>query len=85
MAVETRLDEKPLSPLEYMLTVMNDPSAENERRDRMAYQAAPLMHAKATDPKAVKLGKKEVRQNIADAAATTGKFAIPAGPRLVKP
>lgn len=53
-----------LSPLDYMLTVMNDSDADDARRDRMAIAAAPFVHAKPGD---VKLGKKEE----ADAAALT--------------
>ena len=48
-----------LTPLEYMLAVMNDPTADNERRDRMAIAAAPYVHARAD---AEKKGKKEQRQ-----------------------
>ncbi len=35
-----------LTPLEYMLLVMRDPEADNERRDRMAQAAAPYLHAR---------------------------------------
>jgi hypothetical protein len=34
------------TPLEYMLSVMRDPSEFPERRDRMAIAAAPYLHAK---------------------------------------
>lgn len=43
-------------PLDYMLDVMNDPGADDGRRDRMAIAAAPYVHARAD---AAKLGKKE--------------------------
>jgi hypothetical protein len=33
-------------PLEYMVRVMNDPSVDNERRDKMAIAAAPYYHQK---------------------------------------
>jgi hypothetical protein len=33
-------------PLEYMLEVMRDPKADNERRDDMARAAAPYLHAR---------------------------------------
>lgn len=33
-----------ISPLEYMLEVMRDPTADKERRDRMAIAAAPYCH-----------------------------------------
>lgn len=67
-----------LSPLDYMLSVMNDPSADPARRDRMAQAAAPYVHAKPGDaPK----GKKEERQEAANRAAV-GKFAVPDGPSI---
>jgi hypothetical protein len=67
-----------LSPLDYMLSVMNDPAADDGRRDRMAQAAAPYVHAKPGDaPK----GKKEERQEAADKAAV-GKFAVPAAPSI---
>ena len=66
------------SPLEYMLSVMNDPEADAGRRDRMAQAAAPYVHAKPGDnPK----GKKEEQQDAADRAAV-GKFAVPAAPSI---
>lgn len=34
------------TPLEYMLAVMNDRSADNFRRDRMAMAAAPYVHSR---------------------------------------
>ena len=45
-----------MTPLEYMLAVMNSTEADDERRDRMAIAAAPYVHEKAADKK---LGKKE--------------------------
>jgi hypothetical protein len=42
-----------LSPLSYMLTVMNDAAADPARRDRMAVSAAPYCH-----PRADAIGKK---------------------------
>ena len=43
-------------PLDYMLAVMRDPTADPARRDRMAIAAAPLCHARVSD---LRLGKKE--------------------------
>jgi hypothetical protein len=55
-----------LSPLDYMLAVMNDTEADDARRDRMAVVAAGYVHAKPSDaPK----GKKE---EAADASRTAG-------------
>ena len=69
-----------LSPLDYMLTVMNDDTAEDARRDRMAVAAAPFVHAKA---EAVEPGKKAQRQASAEKAASEGRFATPSAPKLV--
>ena len=35
-------------PLDYMLTVMRDPAADDKRRDAMAMAAAPYLHSKLT-------------------------------------
>jgi hypothetical protein len=67
-------------PLEYMLGVMNDVTVDGPRRDRMAIAAAPFVHARAD---AVEPGKKEKRQDRADAASSAGKFAAPSAPKLV--
>lgn len=67
-----------LSPLEYMLGVMNDADAEDARRDRMAMAAAPFVHARASDTAP---GKKEQKQEAAEKAAA-GKFAPRVGPKL---
>lgn len=52
-----------LSPLEYMLAVMRDPSADAARRDRMAQAAAPYVHARAEAP-----GKKQQAEELAATA-----------------
>lgn len=55
-----------LTPLEYMLGVMNDTESDPARRDRMAQAAAPFVHTKPGDaPK----GKKEEAE---DASRTAG-------------
>ena len=51
-----------LSPLDYMLSVMNDPGADDARRDRMAIAAAPYVHVRAADAKP---GKKEAAEQAA--------------------
>ncbi len=66
------------SPLEYMLGVMNDPDAEDGRRDRMAIAAAPFCHGKAAE---VEAGKKAQRQANAEKSASAGKFAAPSAPK----
>ena len=76
--VELHMEEGWLEPLEYMMQVINDPDAEQTRRDRMAIAAAPFRHGRAADDR---IGKKEQRQEAADRAAE--KFAVPAGPKLI--
>lgn len=47
-----------MSPLEYMLSVMRDDSADKVRRDRMACAAAPFCHARVSDQR---IGKREIQ------------------------
>jgi hypothetical protein len=54
-----------MTPLEYMLVVLNDPGVDDTRRDRMAQAAAPYIHARA-DAEAV--GKKQQRDEAAKVA-----------------
>src|SRR4051794_13236325 len=58
----TALASGRMSPLDYMLTVMNDPDADPARRDRMAVAAAPYVHARAAGAKP---GKKEEAEQAA--------------------
>ena len=67
-----------LSPLEYLLGVVNDPTADADRRDRLAMAAAPYCHGKP----APITGKKGERETAAKKAGA-GKFAVPEGPRLL--
>jgi hypothetical protein len=53
------------TPLEYMLSVMNDPLVEPSRRDRRAIAAAPYLHARASEQKP---GKKQVAEQAAQSA-----------------
>ncbi len=66
-----------LSPLEYMLAVLNDETAEDARRDRMAQAAAPFVHARA--------GEATKKVDAADKAkrVAAGRFAPGAAPQLV--
>ena len=66
-----------LTPLDYMIMVMNDDTAEKERRDRMAQVAAPYVH-----PRADIIGKKDEKKERAKAAAGGGRFAPSAPPQL---
>ena len=68
-----------MTPLEYMLSVMNDESADPSQRDRMAIAAAPYVHPRASDAQP---GKKEQRQAAAEEVASGGKFTPRGGPRL---
>ena len=54
-----------VTPLEYALGVMRDPTAPTSRRDRMAALAAPYCHARASD---TALGKKALARDAADTA-----------------
>jgi hypothetical protein len=67
-----------MTPLEYMLEVMNDEAVDPSRRDRMAIAAAPFVHARA---EAAPDGKKAQQQANAEKIAT-GRFAPRQGPRL---
>jgi hypothetical protein len=70
-----------MTPLEYMMHVMNDDDADDARRDRMAVAAAPYVHARA---EAAAPGKKEQRQAAAEEQGQTGgKYAPPAPPGLM--
>jgi hypothetical protein len=42
------------TPLEYMLGVMNDPTASETRRDRLAIAAAQYVHQRAADTRRTK-------------------------------
>lgn len=67
-----------LTPLEYMLKVMNDPKEKDKaRRDRMAVAAAPFCHPR----KGEGAGKKQEKDNRAKDAGS-GKFAPSAAPKL---
>ena len=82
VAAEVRREARKagLSPLDYMLAVMNDDDADASRRDRMAIAAAPFVHAKPGDaPK----GKKEQAQEAAQEVASGGRFAPRGTPKLV--
>lgn len=65
-----------LTPLDYMLKVMNDPKEDKELRARMAQAAAPYMHARKGEGP----GKKEDKADRAQKAAA-GRFA-PSKPPL---
>jgi phage terminase small subunit len=64
-------------PLDYMLRIMNDPRANQARRDRMAIAAAPFMHARVGET-----GKKDEKQKRAKTAGE-GKFSSAEPPQTV--
>lgn len=70
--------ESGMTPLDYMLTVMNDGEADNDRRDRMAVAAAPFCHARAESAAG---GKKEQQQAEAERLAGASPFATPEPPK----
>lgn len=78
--VRREANKAKMTPLEYMLSVMNDVEAEDGRRDRMAVAAAPFVHARADEGK---LGKKAERLGRAEQASSAGKFAVRSAPKLV--
>jgi hypothetical protein len=60
-----------LDPLTYMLKVMNDPSVDSVRRDRMAVSAAPFCHPRKGE---AGTGKKEEQEEKAKVAGA-GRFS----------
>lgn len=68
-----------MTPLEYMLSIINDPGADPARRDRMAAAAAPFCHPRVAENR---FGKKD-QQAEAAKAASTGRFAPRPPPKLV--
>lgn len=74
---DSKKKEEPgnLTPLKFMLKVMNDPNEDKDRRDRMAIAAAPYCHARGGEK-----GKKDEQKDRAG-IASKGKFA-PSRPPL---
>lgn len=66
---------KVLSPLEYMLAVMNSDEVDDGRRDRMAVAAAPFVHTKMGEG-----GKKEQKAEAAKEVAS--RFGRSTPPKL---
>jgi len=57
-----------IMPLDYMISVIRDPTASRERRDKMAIAAAPYCHARVIAPEPRAPGKKEQQAEAADVA-----------------
>lgn len=68
------------TPLEYMLAVMNDPTASPERRDRMAIAAASFVHKRGEE---ITPGKRAQAQQGAREVVAGGRYAPRLPPRLV--
>lgn len=66
-----------LLPLDHFLKVIRDPLESKDRRDRAAAVLLPFMHEKAGATK----GKKEEKDEAAKKAAS-GRYAVPAPPKL---
>ena len=77
-AAPVRVAPGQMTPLEYMLSVINDVGAEDARRDRMAQAAAPYVHPKA---EAEAQGKKAQRQAAAQTAERGTDWESLLGPR----
>lgn len=75
------VEQGTLTPLEYMLKIMNDPNEPKDLRARMAVAAAPYLHERA-DTTAAKKTKKDEKEEAAN-EASEGKFAPASAPRLV--
>jgi hypothetical protein len=67
-----------LTPLDFMLKVMRDPTEDNNRRDKMAALAAPFCHPR----KGEGLGKKEEKESKAKTAGA-GRFSASQPPLKV--
>ena len=75
--VKTGAKKDGLTPLEYMLKVMNDEGEDPKLRAQMANWAAPYVHPKAD----TKTGKKEQREERAKQAGN-GRFTASQPPQL---
>lgn len=64
-----------MTPLDYMLKIMNDPTEDKETRIKCGYYALPYVHGKVSEKK----GKKQDRQEKAGKAGG-GKFKTSAPP-----
>jgi len=72
-------EKENLTPLDYMLKVMNTSTEDPNRRDRMAIAAAPFCHRRASE----KGGKKEEREKKAGIAGA-GRFGSGEAPKLIQ-
>jgi hypothetical protein len=71
-AILTDAQRAGLLPLDYMLSVVRDPTADVSRRDRMAIAAAQYCHPRAADTRA---SKRAQQAKAAKAAAAGSEWA----------
>jgi hypothetical protein len=69
LIVKADIQPGQMSPLNYLLMVINDSTADSDRRDRLAIAAAPYCHPRLTD---ARRPSKKDRQNKEAAAAGAG-------------
>ena len=55
-----------MTPLDYMMNVINDPCADETRRDRMAQAAAPYVHPRADAAEGGKKAQREAAAKVAE-------------------
>jgi len=77
--IATDLAAFAISPLRWMLSVVNDPKAEPARRDRMAASAAQYLHRRLQDG-----GVKEARDAEARKVAKTDRFKTGTAPKRLR-
>ena len=61
-----------MQPLEYMLAVMNDRTADANRRDRMAIAAAPYVHGRVAENLLTKKKREAAAATVAGAGTPWG-------------
>jgi hypothetical protein len=66
LLVETDIQPGQMTPLAYLLMVINDPNTNSDRRDRLAIAAAPYCHPKLMERHTV--GKKDRQSEAAETA-----------------
>ena len=66
-------------PLDYMLSVIRDPTATQDRRDRMAIAAAPYCHPRVAERYK---GKKDEQAETAELAGLGTLWAEDLGPEI---
>jgi len=74
LLVEADIQPGQMTPLQYLLTVINDPTADSDRKDRLAIAAAPYCHPRLTEAQRVK-GKKDQQAEAAEQAGTGTPWA----------